>query len=224
MAEPGAASKPRPTPLVLLHGVGQGPTAWQPVVDVIGMSRPVLAPWLRGLQPGRQEEFDLDAAAGAVAQTLQLHGYERVALVGSSLGAVVATRLAATQPDLVERLLLAAPVIAPPRWALAAQRGVLALTPRRVFTDRGVTKDSVRTALAAVAALDLQGDLTRLTTPPLVVVGSGDTVGRQAAAEIERRVRGTTRRELAGAGPDLLRDAGPAFGEVVAQWLGAANG
>lgn len=213
------AKKTRPLPLVLLHGVGQGPTAWQPVVDVVGLSRPVLAPWLQGLRPGRQEKFELDAAVGAVAQQLQLHGHERVALVGVSLGAVVATRLAATQPELVERLLLGAPMFSPPRWAVAAQRGVVALTPRRVFSRQGVTKDSVRTALAAVAALDLRTDLGRLAAPPLVVVGARDRAAQEAAAEIERRVPGTIREQIPGAGPDLLREAGAEFGRIVGIWL-----
>ena len=221
MAEEQPAEVPaaRPTPLVLLHGDRQGPTAWQPVVDVVGMSRPVLAPWLKGLRPGRSEEFALDDAVGAVVQQLQLNGYERVALVGISLGAVVATRLAAHEPGLVDRLLLAAPAVAPPRWVVAAQRGVVALTPRRVFSRQGVTKDSVRTALAAVAGLHLHADLGQLTVPPLVVVGATDRSAMEAATEIERRVPGTTREQIAGAGHDLLRDAGPALGRVIGDWL-----
>lgn len=212
-------AEPRPIPLVLLHGVGQGPTAWQPVVDVVGTSRAVLAPWLRGLRPGRKEGFELDAAVAAVAQQLELNGHQRVALVGASLGGVVAVRLAATRPELVDRLLLASPTISPPRWVLAAQRGVVALTPRRVFTNQGVTKDSVRTALGAVAALDLRADLGALAIPPLVVVGAQDRSAREAVAEIQRRVPGTIRKEIAGAGQDLLRDAGPEFGRIVGEWL-----
>lgn len=215
MAEP----QPRPTALVLLHGVGQGPTAWQPVVDVVGLSRPVLAPWLRGLRPGRREDFELDAAAGAVEQQIQLQGHPRVALVGVSLGAVVATRLAATRPELIERLLLASPVAAPRRWVTAAQRGVVALTPRRVFSRQGTTKAGVRSALAVVASLDLRADLGKLEIAPLVVVGAGDRAAQEAAADIDRRVAGTTREQIAGAGADLLRDAGPEFGRIVGDWL-----
>ena len=102
---------------------------------------------------------------------------------------------------------------------VAAQRGVVALTPRRVFNRQGVTKESVRTALAAVAGLDLRSELGKLAVPPLVVVGAGDRAGQEAAAEIERRVPGTTREQIAGAGQDLLRDAGPEFGRIVGDWL-----
>lgn len=208
-------------PLVLLHGVGHGPTAWQPVVDVVGLSRPVLAPWLRGLRPGRQEDFDLDAAVGAVTQQLQLYGHQRIALVGLSLGAVVATRLAATEPELIDRLLLAVPMLTPPRWLLAAQRGAVALTPRRMFTQQGITKESVRSALAAVGGLDLRSDLGRLPVAPLLVVGGSDRAGLAAATEIEARLPQAERRTVPGSGPDLLRDAGAEFARFVADWLTA---
>lgn len=219
MAEPAPEHESGPLPLVLLHGIGQGPMAWQPVVDVVGTSRPVLAPWLPGTRPGRVERFDVDAAAGETAQRIRLSGFSRVALVGHSLGTVVAARLAANEPDLVDRMLLASPIVSPPAWVTAVQRGVVAVTPRGVFSRQGVTKGAVRSALAAVSGLDLRADLSRVTSPVLAVIGSRDRFARLASDEIGRRVPGSSTRILDSAGPDLLRDAGPAFGQLVAEWL-----
>lgn len=210
---------PGPLPLVLLHGIGQGPMAWQAVVDVVGTSRQVLAPWLPGTRPGRIERFDVDAAAGEIATRISLSGFPRVALVGHSLGAVVAARLAATEPDLIDRMVLASPIVSPPGWVTAVQRGVVAVTPRGVFSRQGVTKGAVRSALAAVSGLDLRPDLGRVTCPVLLVVGSRDRAGRLAADEVVRHLPDASRRVLDGAGADLLRDAGPAFGQLVSDWL-----
>ena len=99
------------------------------------------------------------------------------------------------------------------------QRGVVALTPRGVFTRRGVTKDSVRRALAAVADIDLGADLARSAVPPYVVIGSRDRSAALAEAEISRRAPGATTKVIDGAGQDLLGDAGPALGQIIAEWL-----
>ncbi len=106
---PGRFPEARPRPLVLLHGLGQGPIAWQDFVSALGAGRPMHAPWMVGLRPKDPVGFDLGAAAAGLADELELQGIRRADVLGVSVGASVAMRLAVERPDLVGRLVLAGP-------------------------------------------------------------------------------------------------------------------
>jgi pimeloyl-ACP methyl ester carboxylesterase len=97
-----------PPPLVLLHGLGDEADTWRRVIGPLAERRRVIAPDLPGF--GRSSAaagaHSIAFFAGAVAALLARLGVTRAALVGSSMGAVVAQRLALGRPALVERLVL----------------------------------------------------------------------------------------------------------------------
>lgn len=96
------------SPLVLIHGLGDEADSWRHVLRPLAESHRVIALDLPGF--GRsghpKRAYTLTFFARTVAQLLAALGIERATLVGSSLGAAVAQRLALGRPDLVERLVL----------------------------------------------------------------------------------------------------------------------
>lgn len=106
-------------PVLLLHGLGGD---HRQAMDLLpgDLGRTRLAPDLPGhgdtdLQPGEPVSFA--AFAAHVAARLDAQGLAAVPVAGVSMGAGVATALAASRPDLVSRLILIRPAwldVAPP--------------------------------------------------------------------------------------------------------------
>lgn len=140
-------------PLVLLHGVGANRGVWRRVTPVLAADHLVLAPDLPGFgesaptSPG----FDLDAVAEALADALAERTGGSFSLLGNSLGGAVAVRLTLLRPELVSRLVLAAPAGFSPRpWPVATAAGALLepmITFRRVLGTPIVQSATARRAL-----------------------------------------------------------------------------
>lgn len=96
------------TPLVLIHGLGDEADSWRHVLPHLARKRRVIALDLPGF--GRSDKprraYTTAFFARTLVELLAELGIERAMLAGSSMGAMVAQRLALARPDLVERLVL----------------------------------------------------------------------------------------------------------------------
>lgn len=220
MSTPSGAGD-RPRPLVLLHGLGQSPIAWQEVVSAIGAGRPMHAPWMRGLKPGDPLGFDLGAAAAGVAQELELQGIRRADVLGVSVGGSVALRLAAERPELVGRLVLGGAFVRPPRAALRMQRLALRLVPESRLLRAGVSRKRMLTVIDALGTFDGTETMRTVTAPTLVVVGSKDRLGRVGADQLARGIPGARLEVVDGAGSLLNSDAPEELARLTADFLEA---
>jgi glycerol-3-phosphate dehydrogenase len=103
-------------PVILaVHGLGGAHLNWMPPAPGLTRSGRLIAPDLPGFgyTPPRRS-FSISSHAQAVVELLESFGQAAV-LMGNSLGALVTIQIAASRPDLVDRLVLVAPA-APPRW------------------------------------------------------------------------------------------------------------
>jgi len=98
-------------PLILLHGVGDNALDWRWVTPALARSHRVYAPDLPG-SGGSAKPQDADYSPGFfgrfVAAFLGALGIGRAAVVGNSLGGLVALRLALSEPERVAALGLVA--------------------------------------------------------------------------------------------------------------------
>jgi pimeloyl-ACP methyl ester carboxylesterase len=140
-------------PLVLLHGVGASRAVWNRVVSQLAADRLVLTPDLPGFGESTPAGagFDLESVAGALAGPLAARAGRPFDLVGNSLGGAVALALGVLRPDMVSRLVLAAPAgfshtPAPLASAAATAIGPM-LTLRRIFGAPLARSPTVRQAL-----------------------------------------------------------------------------
>jgi pimeloyl-ACP methyl ester carboxylesterase len=194
------------TPVVWLHGSGPGATG----MSNFGRNLPAfqdhrnivvdLPGW--GASPRDTDEPLIFHAASVVRATLDELGIERAHLVGNSYGGAVAMRLAITEPDRVDHLVLMAPggvlpTDAPP-WPIGLEhlfgymaaeepsREAMAAFVRLMVYDQSLATEELideryESSLAVHPELpippnfgDLTPDLPRISAPTLLVWGRED--------------------------------------------------
>ena len=139
-------------PLVLVHGVATSRSIWRHVVPGLAEQHLVATPDMPGFgdSPPIGRGFVLEDVADELAEALGgLPG--PVDLLGNSLGGAVAIVLAERRPDLLRRLILAAPAgLAPHRAPIPAIAGRVSATvvaARRRVAPRLVGNASARRVL-----------------------------------------------------------------------------
>ena len=175
-------------PLVLLHGLGTGPSGWQPQVEAFSPSREVVTPALR-------LDMSFDLASEAQRLLADASPGNQIDLCGLSLGSLVALRAAVDAPERIHRLAVSAGFASLPRSLSLLQLalgGATRLMPPRVLRNQlcaGIPEPYRETAKLETARLDgkavrhafregrrfdVRTGLERLTMPVLVLVGSDD--------------------------------------------------
>ncbi|MDO5711196.1 MAG: alpha/beta hydrolase [Micrococcales bacterium] len=210
--------------LMFLHGAGGSPLSWEGQVAKLPPGLPARAPWLRGLRPGGKDRFALADAAADVLMTAQLEGAQRVALVGHSLGAMVALQCALDRPEMVSHLVLVAGQARPPKAAMTLQRWALKLVPARRLADQGVSKAKLIEALGEGGQFDASGSLSQVGCPTLVVCGGRDRVNLPASRLFAAQIPGARLAIVDDAGHDVMRDAAGEFNSLLYDFIGHPRG
>ncbi len=111
----GRAGPDEDRPVVLIHGYSGDLNNWLFNIEAIAAKAPVIAVDLPGHGGSTKEVGDgsLDALAKDVGEALDALGVTRATLVGHSLGAAVAMRLAQTRPAFATGLVLVSPAYLP---------------------------------------------------------------------------------------------------------------
>lgn len=210
--------------LALLHGLGQTPQSWQDQVTAMPAGFKAVAPWLKGTRPGRAEEFTVEGAADEVLALLNQNGVEQMALVGVSLGAMVALDAAIRAPETVSHLVLAAGQVNPPRSVMRAQRLVFSLMPAKRLASMGVEKKRFLQALDQTADADYRSRLGAVTARTLVLVGANDKAGAQPARDLAAGIPGARLEVIPGAGQQPNVENPEAFNALVWPFLSDEGG
>ncbi|MDR0989917.1 MAG: alpha/beta fold hydrolase [Propionibacteriaceae bacterium] len=205
----------RPT-LVLLHSTNQNPTNWQSVVEALDPSRPMIAPWIKGLKPLEEAEASKDAvaafgtlslaeAAADIANQMETQGIERADVVGFQLGGMVALRLAAELPDRIGHVVAVSTPVLPPLSVLKQTRRLAGLMPKSAFKDQ--PKAEVLKAMDVMMSPDMNTDLSLVKAPVLAVTAAEDPAAGQALQLLTGQIPQTVTKTLPGADPDLMTAA-----------------
>ena len=205
--------------LALLHGLGQTPQSWQDQVTAMPSGFKAVAPWLRGLRPGRAQEFSVEGAADDVLALLNQHGVEQMSLVGVSLGAMVALDAAVRSPGNVSHLVLAAGQVNPPRSVMRMQRLVFSMVPAKRLASMGVEKRRFLQALDQAATIDYRSRLGLVTARTLVIVGADDKANLTAARDLAAGIPGARLEVIPGVGHQPNVEDPAAFNALVWPFL-----
>ncbi len=94
--------------VLLVHGITNSSSSWEPVTQRLAASHRVLAPDLpgHGDSDRHQGDHSLGAHASVLRDLLLITGADRATLVGHSLGGGIVLQMAYQFPDLVERIVL----------------------------------------------------------------------------------------------------------------------
>ena len=196
--------------LLLIHGLGYARWGWEPVVEPLSRSFDVILFDNRGVGESDAPAGPYTAAqlAGDALQVLDEAGVERAHVVGTSLGGMVAQELALSNPERVDKLVLACTTPGGSRAFPMPRRTVdlmLARATLRQFTENALEPDPrpelvdrilfhrERTAqpfdhwsaqAAAGATFDAHSRLGSIGMPTLVQTGDGDLVVDRRNSEL----------------------------------------
>jgi len=193
--------------VILLHGLGSRASDWTPQIAALQASYRVVAVDLpgHGVSPLPLGPVTVEAMATAVAEVAATVTKEASHVVGLSLGACVALRLALQVPGLVRSLTLVNPfacvrpggladvarlsqrlwlvATAPmPRLAAHVARRLFPWPEQRALYEAAVaslgatSRRGYASAMRALARFDARGQLAAIRHPTLVVAGDRDTV------------------------------------------------
>ncbi len=193
----------RGPPVLLLHGLIGSGRFWGVAYDALGESRRLIIPDLLGF--GRSDRpatgYGPGDHAEAVLDCLQSLGITEPVTIGAhSLGCVVALRLAALRPDLVERIVGFGPPLYPDRASALTRIG--ASSPMaKLFVLPGSGAEALcrlvceHRSLAATFAV-----LTNPSTPPAIAADAVQHTWSSYSESLERcLLAGESGKWLAGA-------------------------
>ena len=187
----------RGKPIILLHGWLGSWRYWVPVMDELASEYRTYALdlWGFGDSDKVRQQYDLDGYVGLVLGFMDELGIWRAPLVGHTLGAAIAARLAADHPDRVDKVL----AVGLPLGREAIHRKLLSAGPNealaRLFWHRqrpygevemGAAKAAenvLARTVQSVADQDLRDVLEDVEVPFLSVYGDQDPVIDVSQAE-----------------------------------------
>lgn len=106
------------TPTLLVHGLGGASLNWLEVVGALASDGPVFAPDLPGFgrtEPAERADARMARQRRFLTRLLDALGWDAVHVHGNSMGGLLSVLLAASEPDRVVSLVLAAPALPSPR-------------------------------------------------------------------------------------------------------------
>jgi len=187
----------RGKPIIFLHGWLGSWRYWVPVMDEISTERRAYALdlWGFGDSDKAAERYDVDAYVEMLAEFLDELGILHVPVVGHTLGAAIALKLAHKYPDRVDKVM----AVSLPLDADAINRKLLSASPNdtlaRLFWHRqrpypevevGLSKtaqNAIALTIQSVARLNLREIVEDINVPLLTVYGDKDAVINSAQAD-----------------------------------------
>lgn len=182
--------------VVLLHGLGQGPEAWQAVRNHLLPDTAVEAPRICAVDGSL--DFDMGRAIEVVQAAIDRLDAKDAVLVGHSLGAVVALAVAVADAP-VRRLVLVSGFAKAPRTALTIQTLMFRCVPGRLLGPQ-VAREALLEPILQLRTFDLRPQAAALDLPTTVVCGSRDWLNRRPATSLARVIPGAQLRVVPGTG------------------------
>ena len=206
---------------VYIHGLGQTPDSWEPVLRLLGAPEDCACPDLTKMVPVEETTYpNLYRAFARLCGGLEAP----LTLCGLSLGGVLALHYAAEHPERVESLVLMASPYRMPKRLLRVQNALFRFMPRSLFRETGFTKAQFLQLCGSMMDLNLSTQLPRVSCPALVLCGSRDRANKRACTELARLLSGAELRIVEGAGHELNREVpeklAPLLREFYARTLG----
>lgn len=223
------AGNPSGPPVVLIHGLAASGWWWSRNIARLGADHRLLVVDMAGFGSSRRQRFRLSTAATMLAAWLDDLALGRIAVVGHSLGGYVAADLAATRPDLVDRLVLVDAAALPLEGSLSSHiRNLLRGGGR---SERALVRiaiaDMMRCGPAVIAraardllAADQSSNLARIAAPTLVVWGELDAlIPPTRGAAIAAAIAGARLEIVAEAGHAPMWERPDVFDRLVVEFL-----
>lgn len=201
-------------PLVLVHGLGERASSWEPVRGALAARFTTYAVDVRGHGDSDWgDAYGHDAIEADLCAWLDALGLRDVVLVGHSMGGSIGFRIATHRPDLVARLVVEDVIPPFPRTRAVPERPAHPID----FDWAAVPALMTEASTYDEGAWD---ELTRIIAPTLVVSGGARShLPAELVADVVRRIPDCSLATV-DAGHHVHRRAPEQFVETVLTWLG----
>ena len=190
--------------IILLHGLGQSPAAWEKVTKGSPLLQDSRCPDLFAL-PGRRDD-SYQALFNAFSQYCQQQP-KPLHLCGLSLGGLLALDYAGKYPQQVASLVLIGIPHRIPRVLMGLQDLVFRFAPDSVVGGTDLSREGLRSLCRSMARLEPSSWLPAVPCPTLVLCGQRDRANRRSACIVGKRLAQSQVELIPGAGHEVNRDA-----------------
>ncbi len=195
---------------ILLHGLGQKPSAWESTVKVMNHSPDILYPdlseWLYCAQPCYSNLYQaFDKYCGQFDEPLTL--------CGLSLGGILALHYAIEHREKVHSLALIGTQARMPKNTLKLQNMVFRIMPHSVFRKMGFCKKEAIDLSKSMMDLDFRQDLKKIGCRVLVLCGEKDKANRPASLALKQALPNAEFSMISHAGHEVNLDNPLELGE-----------
>jgi pimeloyl-ACP methyl ester carboxylesterase len=223
------------SPVLLVHGLAGSSDWWVRNFDVLSRNHAVYLVDLPGFGSMRKhaKQFSVAGSARWLAEILTALNLHQVALVGHSMGGLIAATFAARYPERVTNLVLAAPAIAlrHKSWlpfVVPLMKQVLYLRPAFVPTfvrDTGRAGPSILLrASREFLNMDVKNELAKIAAPSLLIFGERDPiVPAILGPKLRSAIPGSCLAILPRAGHILMYDQPHVFNRTVLKFLSSPS-
>jgi len=223
-------------PVLLVHGLAGSSDWWVRNFDVLSRDHAVYLVDLPGFGSMRKyaKQFSVAGSAQWLAELLAALNLHQVALVGHSMGGLIAAIFAARYPERVTKLVLAAPAIALPHKSVLPF--VVPLMKQAMYIHPAFLPTFVRdTARAGPSILlrasrellniDIKQELAKIAAPSLLIFGEHDpVVPALLGPKLQSEIPGSCLAILPRAGHILMYDQPDLFKRTVLEFLSKPSG
>lgn len=212
------------SPVVLIHGLGGSCRWWRHNIAALAQRHELHIVDLAGC--GRSSgRLVLAKAAEQLAMWMEISGVRQASIVGHSMGGYIAARLAASHPQLVDRLVLVNAAISmaglggglPIAWRMPLP---LSIIPVALNDALRVGVDTIARAVHELVTTDMGPILMRVLSRTLLIWGEHDQIVplRVARAAI-RQLPSASLAVIIGAGHVPMWDRPAAFNHTLLSFL-----
>ncbi|MBE6483963.1 MAG: alpha/beta fold hydrolase [Actinomycetaceae bacterium] len=192
------AGAPGNRTVVFLHGMGEGPEAWDAQVAALPEGVTGLALPIFGTRDADMLDFTVSGAVRALAADLEQRGLDTVDLCGLSLGAMVATQFAIDYPDRVRSLILSGSQVRPSPVLMKLQNVLIRVAGGQIAPE-GMSKARLRQIVHELARIDTREAVTGITAPTLIMCGTRDRANLPASRLLAELIPGAQLQIVPGA-------------------------
>lgn len=190
--------------IILLHGLGQSPAAWEEVIKGSPLLQDSLCPDLFTLPRRKSDSYQ--SLFDAFSQYCQQQP-KPLHLCGLSLGGLLALDYAGKYPRQVASLVLIGIPHRIPPVLMGLQDLVFRFAPDSVVGGTGLSREGLRSLCRSMARLEPSSWLPAVQCPTLVLCGQRDRANKRSACMVGKGLARSQVELISGAGHEVNRDA-----------------
>jgi pimeloyl-ACP methyl ester carboxylesterase len=230
-------------PIIFSHGWLDDRTVWNSQIPLAARNHTVVVYDLRGHGQSDKPigDYSVQALSGDLHSLVQMLKFEKVTLVGFSLGGMASLMFALQHPAKVTKLVLVGTTAKMPMstYTLYALKYIL---PYRIFAwivsrikiykpSKEIIEDNISRAMGVpkhvaykcmeefTTNYDIRNRLPEIAVPTLVIVGEKDRTNLKASEHLSREIKGSRLRVVSSCGHSVMIEKPEEFGQLVRQFI-----